>query len=391
MYHLFQESVDLLELHPPEDEDVDSCISHAYTLSLALRALNQWERACEVLERGLRLARLYAHTRGHCMLLHVFGGLELYRGDYAAALARWDEVECLCRDRLRARQDDMLEIIALGQGLALAGLRKYDEAIATLRRVGRRAEETGDKDQRWYAHSNLTYITLYTGDTATASRMLQESLERYEASNHSSGLLTYHEQRFLLDLLVSGTHAPTPSLLFRETQTRADSNVSTRAQLYRCILDRTLEDFPEWPINEVISEQVWSLLRARLEGKEAELASGAPSVHAIERALLSLLQDTPTLWSREDFASISVDDQDTWIDLKSRPIARSILRQLAASAPRPVNSWHLLESTWPDIIVRDATALNRLYTNIHRLRAMGLQDVLIREGDGYRLTRCKAV
>ena len=73
------------------------------------------------------------------------------------------------------------------------------------------------------------------------------------------------------------------------------------------------------------------------------------------------------------------------IDLTRRRVARKIMRTLIEAYPAPVDVWDLFETTWPEVVVTDPSALNRLYTAIHRLRALGLEDLLVRDEDGYKI------
>ncbi len=73
------------------------------------------------------------------------------------------------------------------------------------------------------------------------------------------------------------------------------------------------------------------------------------------------------------------------IDLTRRRVARKIMRTLIEAYPAPVDVWDLFETTWPEVVVTDPSALNRLYTAIHRLRALGLEGILVRDEDGYKI------
>ncbi len=97
----------------------------------------------------------------------------------------------------------------------------------------------------------------------------------------------------------------------------------------------------------------------------------------------SLATDSPDLLVEGDIEAITgAADR---IDLTRRRVARKIMRTLIEAYPAPVDVWDLFETTWPEVVVTDPSALNRLYTAIHRLRALGLEELLVRSEDGYKI------
>ena len=74
------------------------------------------------------------------------------------------------------------------------------------------------------------------------------------------------------------------------------------------------------------------------------------------------------------------------VDLRTRGALRRILSALVALAPgEGLDTNRVFEAGWPDQRVSPQAAVNRVYSAIASLRRLGLEDVLQRHDDGYRL------
>lgn len=77
-------------------------------------------------------------------------------------------------------------------------------------------------------------------------------------------------------------------------------------------------------------------------------------------------------------------------DLSRRRVPRRLLRAVV-EASEPLSAAELIRAGWPGERMRERSALNRLYTQIRELRHLGLADVLLHDGDGYRLDTRRVV
>ena len=148
---------------------------------------------------------------------------------------------------------------------------------------------------------------------------------------------------------------------------------------------RRPEGFPDYVPHYSVSRQVWETLRERVlhQAKRTAELPCLKELNGLERALLDAT--LPTLRVVGEFERVAVGDQGPWVDLSRRHVLRRMLRALADDAPDPVDAWALFEATWPNKKAEDFSALNRLYTTLHRARELGLEKVLETVDDGYRL------
>jgi DNA-binding SARP family transcriptional activator len=90
----------------------------------------------------------------------------------------------------------------------------------------------------------------------------------------------------------------------------------------------------------------------------------------------------------DDAARIVLPDGKE-IDLSRRKNVRLVLRALVdarrAKPGEPLPGEMLLAAGWPGERMRADAATKRLHTAIWTLRSLGLSEVLLTEGDGYRL------
>ena len=135
------------------------------------------------------------------------------------------------------------------------------------------------------------------------------------------------------------------------------------------------------PDQPYVSQPAWDQLKRGLS-REAVLRPAA--LNRLEQQLFAIVQ-ARSLAVRSDFSAFSVDGGQTWTSLKRRVAARAVLTALAEAFPNSVDAWSLFEEAWPDEIVHDANVINKLYTTIHRMRALGLDDFIATRGDGYVL------
>lgn len=73
------------------------------------------------------------------------------------------------------------------------------------------------------------------------------------------------------------------------------------------------------------------------------------------------------------------------VSLERRRALRGILGCLAAVAPEPASGEAIVAAGWPEERVLPAAAASRVRTAIATLRRLGLRDILLTTGDGYRI------
>ncbi|MDR7277005.1 NB-ARC domain-containing protein [Catenuloplanes atrovinosus] len=136
------------------------------------------EPAIAALTRSLGIARSQGHGRGTASALEWLGLAELHRESYAAALAHFDEAVPLT-DRDGSPRGRLL--IRMHRARALAGLSRFDEAIAGLEPLPARLAALPDRYSQGRCLTILGQTLLAAGRTTEAEPPLRQARDLLDA------------------------------------------------------------------------------------------------------------------------------------------------------------------------------------------------------------------
>ena len=360
-----------------------------YARSNAFRGLRRYDDALAV----LRTAR----ERARSNLAHYAVAL-LWNGELNTLhrMNRLDEAieqshQLLHHVKLFLRDNvALLNAVSNTLPATLLAARRFGEAVLHYNSyLSTSVADTPDPHGRCVATQNLCAAYLLMGDLENATRVSQEARQLVHDGFWRGGTA-------LQDLIHGSLH------LFRGEYVEAicelenaaaAAQVENRADLLmvaRCVIacarhgsGDTTARLPDGvlPDQPYVSQPAWDQLKRGLS-REAVLRPAA--LNRLEQQLFAIVQ-ARSLAVRSDFSAFSVDGGQTWTSLKRRVAARAVLTALAEAFPNSVDAWSLFEEAWPDEIVHDANVINKLYTTIHRMRALGLDDFIATRGDGYVL------
>lgn len=232
----------------------------------------------------------------------------------------------------------------------------YEEALAT----------SATPRERGFALTMLAALSLEAGLDAEAEERATEALAVAERSGDTQILAFVAGIRAIL-AKIAGRDAEAKATLARASLDLTEHRLARTQRAIEVIamgLDTgALPTEPSASFEEAIARRVVR-------------RSVGPSIPP-ERPCLVVAPDVS--WFRAS------GGRDTFIG--RRPVARGVLRRLLEAhrdeRGKPVAIDDLLVAGWPGVRVRHASALERLYTTIARLRRMGLSRIIVNHQDGY--------
>lgn len=376
MYHLGQ-----LELER-FTQDPYLQLAILYISGLTLRELGLIDRAIAACEQGIALAQQAQLYSPAAKLQNVLGGIYVRVGRQAEAIHIFELA-------LHNIQKHGVEAIAESVESNLSGAllmdAQYARAAARYEAQRARLKRDAALDDLLICESNLAsaYAALGRWEQAREAAQLAQALF---AQGHWRGGAALWGLVLGLYALEHAQHHEARELLeqgIAAAQCEQRADLEHTIQLILFVMGAL--DGPAPPLTRchMICEHHW----LALSSQEAQMGDALPEPNAIEALCWRLLRDEDALgriWFRRGSWDFSLDGQ-RWISLGRRGAARRLLGTLAQAHPEPVDAWALFERAWPDDKITSAQALNKLYTTIHRLRALGLAPHLVTVGDGYAL------
>lgn len=136
-------------------------------------AHNDYQRATELYEEGLAVARALNHLPGIASTLNNLGMIAMYQGDYRRAKVLYEESLALSQ-----RLGNTLSTAITWNNLAIVALRQHDSARATALYERSLAvyRELGNRQGEAEVLNNLAEVALMRGDATRAAARYQESL-----------------------------------------------------------------------------------------------------------------------------------------------------------------------------------------------------------------------
>jgi len=333
------------------------------------------DRAKACFQASITLARTYGLSRVEYLAHNQFAHICFKRADFQGVLEH-------CRRALLVGESAThVNTLPLHGNLALAhmALRDYEKAIECYKRVIDRVDEV-ETDERVCAATNLAWALIARGDLDSATEQNIAARRLWEQSNKTYGSIDLSAQAALLGYL-RGDNVRDAIETMR-AQYEAVSNASDRdfmALLLSLTPGPGEHTAPPYTFNVLIGERVWEALRSR----DVESARGV-ELNGLEARLLELIgARSRELRATSDFKQIWSGEVE--LDLSRRHNARRLLAKLAQTPGEEVNTWDLFEAAWPEVPIHDPAVLNRLYTAVHRLRALGLEEIISSTGEGYTL------
>jgi hypothetical protein len=136
------------------------------------------------------------------------------------------------------------------------------------------------------------------------------------------------------------------------------------------------------------SENAWLQVALEILGHGARPTPEAIASSSEVRRALAFAGTRRALRVSDDASRVVLPD-GTQIDLSRRKNVRLVLRALVdarrGKPGEPLSGDALLSAGWPGERMRADAATKRVHTAIWTLRSLGLREVLLTEGDGYRL------
>lgn len=373
----------LHQLPTPRQDEPHLELAIFYTSTMCARARGDYEEAIALNQRGIALARKLQAHKAYILLHNTLGGIYIRTNQQRQAVEAFE----LALHHSK-KHDISLFINYIENNLATASLIEgnYQLAIEYLERLYTRFEEEDKPENLAVTASNLATAYAATGQWALAQATAQRAQALFTQGYWRGGCA--------LSWLVLGMHAleeDHPQTAQQHLTTALAASIDEQrpdlqalAMLLLAIL--TSQPPPKTTIStgHMVRQDHWSALQEALQDPTRHQPE-LPHTNAIEALCWRLVrpQRAPSLWfnARWDF---SLDGQ-RWISLGRRAAARTILEALTLAHPAPVQAWTLFELAWPKDQITTAQAINKLYTTIHRLRALGLEEHLITVGDGYAL------
>ena len=372
-------AIELSDAHSG-DLDVEAELHRAYGRFLALRgrfreALASNARASALAERceDRRIAGWAASFE--CFVRRPLGELDAAERAGVAALSHAQALHDL---RLEAMTEQALGLIAHARGHHAAAIDRYVRAAAAARRAG-------DDRTAGIAHANRAVTHLTLGDLAGAEEHLGRARTFFEAAGDR-----YHLVRI----------APLAVALARTT-----SDLVAAEQTFTASLEAVREHGDLTCEAELLLEgaRIALLRRARAHA-EARIAEARIVARDVDDVFLAAeLEDVNVQMARagREELALRIDPSGRAfeltggvagrrvLDLSRRSALRKVLLALAERHARGLGGLataEVLEAGWPGERMRAESASARVYMAIRRLRALGLEEVLLTTEDGYALS-----
>lgn len=313
-------------------------------LAVLDQAAGEWERSAHGYDGALERFREYGDRRYESRYLGYRAGLELERGDIAAARATYAvSIELLAY--LRIRPTEALFRAALGALEASEARRSPTARVDAMNELDRAASLLGSADA---PRSIVSAVTIHHGH---------------------------------LDLLLA-----------REARARGESEraerflEAARARIRDALLRNESEDvrFAIRLLERAIRKYETSL------SAEAKDAPSMPPPASLSATGATLTIGPDASWFRVvDPHKLGANEEEREVDLGRRGALRLMLLELArvheSERGRATSSESLLAAGWPGERVLPAAGSTRVRVAISTLRRLGLARVLITRNDGYLL------
>jgi tetratricopeptide (TPR) repeat protein len=284
----------------------------------------------------------------------------------------WDEAGQSYRRCLRlAGPDEAGVAMASRNGLArvLIAQSSFAEAVMVLESVD---EPASGEYQAVHEVGHLAYAYLGAGAFDNARRLSEEGIERAVELDISELAAQLYIARALCDWHDFDIEAARAAV-----RKSASIDLSPLNRELCLVLDAWLS---EKPLPSPSHAPTASVVRL-LQGDHSSETPNGPT-EAVFAAVLAERRHRFVISA--DAMNLSVDRKHH--DLSQRPALRKILVRLLEARERdhgPVATGDLFEAGWPDVKQVGPNGLRRVYTEIHRLRKLGLEIESI--DGGYRL------
>ncbi len=360
------------------DPALEAELHRAYGRFLALRG--RFREALEACTRAAALARKSGDRRVaawiasfECFVRRPLGELDAAYQAGCAALAHARELHDL---RLEAMTEQSLGLVDHARGELDHASRRYLSAIAA-------AQRCGDERTTGIALANRALTLLVRRELAAA----QDCYTRAHASFEASGD-RYHLARIgPLEVAIARTAGD-----LEEAESRFASMLDTVRDQgdVACETELLLEGARVASLRGARAQAEARLAEARLLARDIEDVFLAADLEAVRGEVDRAERGELTLEIRANGSAAELRGGvagRVTIDLSRRAALRRILLALAERhGQRGLTLAEVLEAGWPGERMRPESASARVYMAIRRLRALGLEEVLVTTEDGYALS-----
>lgn len=375
----------LQQLPQTRDDEPHLELTIYYASAMCARARADFKEACTQCQQGIVMARAAQAHKAYILLHNILGGVYIRSDEPTKAIETFEIA--LHHSK---KHSITLFIDAIENNLASVSItqRQYQQAIKHLSQLYTRFEAANNHESLAVAASNLAITYAATGQWDRCRDTAWRAYELFEQGYWRGGcalcflvlgiVALADDQQQEAQRELSRAHAAA------HDEQRPDLQVIV--ELLRAISEGTIAPAMPSKPGHIISQEHWRALLAALTTPEQAPPQQLPPTNAIEALCWSLLRpqtQRARLWFNSSW-DFSLDGQ-RWISLGRRAAARKLLEALAHAHPEPVEAWALFELAWPQDKVTSAQSINKLYTTIHRLRGLGLEEHLVTAGDGYAL------
>ncbi len=341
----------------------------AYAKGLALRELGDFEDAVVELEVALRVAEEAGNQRARIQMLNARAGIEVRRGCPEKANPFYEQALHLAQRYALDLRDAVMSNLAATQ----LESRHYERSIELFELL---VESTSvDNDDLALALGNLALAYVLSGRFEDAEQTNRRVAKMMETGFWKGGTAIRYLVTGIVALNSDEDSKARVSFqdLIRMAGLEHQAGFMKIGRLALAALDGDFEEF--YDEQAVISQAAWGAMQNQ---------PTTETMNALESALIA--RNASGFELRKDLTAFQIDSGG-WVDLSRRGPARRILQALIDAYPQPVDAWVLFEAAWPEVHVTDPSMMSKLYTTIHRLRELGLGDVINTRGEGYVLTR----
>ncbi len=361
-----QQGLLLLKTTSPVSQNTE--LAFAYAKGLAHRELGEFNEAVIELDAALNVAEQAGNQRGRILMLNARAGVEVRRGRLEDANPFYERslhlAQRYCPDQCHA----ILSNLAATQ----LESRNYERAIELF--LSLIESSTIDADDEVLARANLGLAYVLCGRLEDAKKTNQLVGELMDNGFWKGGTALRH--LVLGAIAVISEDDSRGHRAFQDLIRTAElENQAGFMKVGRVSLGALTGNFEEYEKQAIISLAAWEAMQNQ--------PSDEP-MNALERAFIA--RNASGFELRKDVTAFQID-AGGWVDLSRRGPARRILQTLVDAYPEPVDAWVLFEAAWPEVHVTDPSMMSKLYTTIHRLRELGLTEIIETRGEGYVLTR----
>jgi tetratricopeptide (TPR) repeat protein len=359
-------------------------------------------------ERELDRALSIAHATEDELLagrtLGSLGALHLLEGDFERAADVLGHARAVHLRLAEHSASPALALVALGELAHIMG--RLDEAAMRFEDATRAQRDGGSRAEPWIALGNASL--LLETDSAKCLRLVERALRRPSQTGDRGAEVLLHALHALAlgelgrkpdtaraaeraEALAEQVGAPRLSVIAGAVAARVCVDEATGAKRADAKLALARERLPAAPsltgLVRAVERHVAALRGAPARSDDAAGAATSTWERHIRRGLGRSVGSQPALvvapdgsWFRPPGGAIT--------DLSNRRSLRLIVERLASergAGARALSVEELFSAGWPTDRARPDAAAQRVYVAVSSLRKLGLESVLQKTDDGYRL------